>query len=203
MASLTRWVLAHRRLVAVVWLLVTIVGMATSGAATKAMDQKFTVPGREGWETNVAIAKDYSGTGGNGSPLVTVVTLGAGQKATEPAVRGDLEAVESRIAKALPGSRIAGYASTGDTAFVSSDGRTTFSIAYPPPDPDQPFGDNPEAEKKARAALQGATVGGVPVHLTGFDALADQSGGQDGPGVLVEALLGGGGALLVLAFVFS
>jgi putative drug exporter of the RND superfamily len=203
MASFTRWVLAHRKLVAAVWILLTLVGIATSGAATKAMDQKFTVPGREGWETNVAIAEKYRGTGGNGAPLVPVVTLAPGRAATDPAVRGDLKNVEQRIAKTLPGSRIAGYASTGDDAFVSRDGRTTFVIAYPPPDPDQPFGDNPEAEKKARVALKGATVAGSPVHLTGFDALNNQAGGSEGPGVLVEALFGGFGALLVLAFVFA
>src|SRR6202011_2237728 len=42
-----------------------------------------------------------------------------------------------------------------------------------------------------------------PVHLTGYDALASQSGGGNGPGVLVEALLGGLGALFVLGFVFA
>ena len=47
------------------------------------------------------------------------------------------------------------------------------------------------------------TVAGAPVHVTGFDALSVQSGGGEGPGVLVEALLGGVGALLVLAFVFA
>ena len=41
------------------------------------------------------------------------------------------------------------------------------------------------------------------MHLSGFDALQRQTGGGDGPGVLVEALLGGLGALLVLAFVFG
>ena len=41
------------------------------------------------------------------------------------------------------------------------------------------------------------------MHLTGYDALAAQSGGGDGPGVLLEALLGGAGALIVLAFVFA
>jgi RND superfamily putative drug exporter len=47
------------------------------------------------------------------------------------------------------------------------------------------------------------TVGGSPVHLTGFDALQKQSGSSDGPGVLLEAVVGGLGALLVLAFVFA
>jgi RND superfamily putative drug exporter len=47
------------------------------------------------------------------------------------------------------------------------------------------------------------TVGGAPVHLTGYDALANETGGNEGPGVLLEALLGGLGALVVLAFVFG
>ena len=42
------------------------------------------------------------------------------------------------------------------------------------------------------------------MHLTGFDALADDSGSDsDGPGVLLEAVLGGFGALIVLTFVFA
>src|SRR5919198_647318 len=203
MTAFTRWILAHRRLVVGFWVVLTLVGIATAGAATKAMDQKFSVPGKEGWETNQEIARHYRGTGGNGAPLVPVVTLPAGRSADDPAVRSGLQDVEQRIAKALPGSRVAGYASTHDKAFLSADGRTTFVVAYPPPDPDQPFGDNPKAEKKARAALRGATVAGAPVHLSGFDALNGQSGDTNGPGVLVEALLGGVGALVVLGFVFG
>jgi RND superfamily putative drug exporter len=204
MSSLTRWVLAHRRLVVGFWIVLTLVGIGTSGAATKAMKQKFSVPGREGWETNQAIARAYHGTGGNGAPLVPVVTLPAGRAASDPQVRAGLRDIERRITRALPGSRVAGYGSTGDKSFLSADGRTTFVVAYAPPDPDQPFGDNPKAEKKARAALRGMTVAGAPVHLSGFDALSNQSGGgSNGPGVLVEALLGGFGALLVLGFVFG
>src|SRR5205807_7403739 len=76
-------------------------------------------------------------------------------------------------------------------------------IAYPPQDPKQSFNDNPEAAKHAIKALRDTTVAGAPVRLTGFDALSVQSGGGNGPGVLVEALLGGFGALLVLGFVFG
>ncbi|MDT5015249.1 MAG: putative drug exporter of the superfamily, partial [Mycobacterium sp.] len=73
----------------------------------------------------------------------------------------------------------------------------------PPPDKDHPFGDNPNAEKNARKALACITVDGSPVHLTGYDALSNQSGDSNGPGVLVEAMVGGFGALLVLGFVFG
>src|SRR3954452_1600476 len=203
MTKLTRWVLAHRKLVVGFWVVVTLIGIATAGAATDAMKQKFSVPGREGWETNQEIAKNYRGTGGNGAPLVPVVTLPAGKAVSDASVRTQLRGVEQRVERALPGSRSAGYGSTGAGAFLSRDGRTAFTVAYPPPDPDQPFGDNPKAEKKARAALRGASVAGAPVHLTGYDALNAQGGDTNGPGVLLEAMLGGVGALLVLAFVFA
>ena len=75
---------------------------------------------------------------------------------------------------------------------------------YPQPDPDSFFGENPRAEKAASAVLRDATVGGAPVRLTGFDALMEDSGADnEGPGVLIEALIGGVGALLVLTFVFA
>jgi RND superfamily putative drug exporter len=201
--SLTRWVLGHKKIVVGFWLVLTIVGIASAGPATSALKQKFTVPGREGYETNVQIAKHYAGTGGEHAPLVPVVTLPAGKTVDSPGVRSDLKAVETRVERALPHARVASYASTGDRAFVSADGRTTFAVVNPLPDPDQPFGDNPNAEKDARSALRGVTVGGAPVHLSGFDALQQDSGGDNGPGVLAEALIGGAGALAVLAFVFA
>ncbi|HWX88350.1 MAG TPA: MMPL family transporter [Solirubrobacteraceae bacterium] len=203
MAPLTRWVLAHKRTVVVFWVALTLVGMASSGTASKALKQKFSVPGKEGWVTNQRIDQSFHGTGGNGAPLLPVVTLPAGQSPSSPSVRAELEAVEARLEHTLPGSRIAGYASTASKAFVSKDGHTTFIVAYPPPDRTQAFENNPKAAEKASAALRGMTVAGAPVHLTGFDVLSLQSGGGNGPGVLVEALLGGFGALLVLAFVFA
>ena len=204
MTSLTRWVLSHKRTVVLGWIFLTIAGVMASGPATDALDPEFSVPNREGWETNVEIAKQYNGTGGNTSPLLPVVTLPEGTRASSPDVRAELAQVDRKLRKALPGSRIASYASTGDDTFVSKDGRTTFAVIYPTPDPDSAFGENPRAEKAASAALKGATVAGQPVHLTGFDALFEDSGADsDGPGLLLEAVLGGLGALAVLTFVFA
>ncbi len=203
MASLTRWVLAHKRIVVIFWVVLTLIGFGSAGSATKALKQKFSVPGKEGWVTNQQIARDFHGTGGNGAPLLPVVTLPAGRSVSSPATVAELRSVETRLQATLPGSRVAGYASTHSSTFVSKDGRTTFIAAYPPPDRTQAFEDNPKAAEKATAALKGTSVAGAPVHVTGFDALSLQSGGGSGPGVLVEALLGGFGALLVLAFVFA
>ena len=203
MAPLTRWVLAHKKTVVVSWILLTVAGIMAAGPASKALDQKFSVPNKEGWETNEAIAAKYNGTGGDTSPLLPVVTLPAGKSVDSPQVKSDLNKLDDTLAKTLPGSRVASYASTGNKAFVSDDGHTTFAIVYPKPDPDSSFGDNPNAAKDVKAAVSGATVAGAPVHVTGFDALQASTGGGDGPGVLLEAVVGGFGALIVLAFVFA
>jgi RND superfamily putative drug exporter len=203
MSSLTRWVLAHKRIVVATWIVLTIAGIAASGPASDALKQKFSVPNEEGWETNVAIAQKYKGTGGDSAPLIPVVALPDGKSVDSAGVRQQLAAVDRRLERALPRARVASYASTGDRAFVSKDGRTAFAIVYAPRDPDAVFGENPEAEHAARAALRGASVGGAPVHLTGFDALQEEAGGSEGPGVLAEALIGGLGALAVLVFVFA
>src|SRR3954468_9767584 len=198
-SSITQWVVKHRRLVIAFWAVLIFIGGAAAGPASKAMDQKFSVPGKEGWEANKEIEQRFHGTGGNSSPLVPVVAL----KRSAADSRSQLAALDEKGKQALPGARVTGYGSTGDKAFVSKDGKTAFVIAYPTPDPDQPFGDHPKAEKKLRKALAGVSIAGAAVHLTGYDALANETGGNEGPGVLLEALLGGLGALVILAFVFG
>jgi RND superfamily putative drug exporter len=201
LTRLTRTVLRHKRLIAVGWILLTIVGMAAAGPASKALDQRFSVPGREGWETSQDILRVY-GNGGESPPFLPVVHLPEGTTASDPQVRSELRRVERVAQKAVPGSRVAGYGSTGDPTFTSKDGRTAFIYVFPKRS-DDPFAGNVDSNRDLRNALRGQTVAGSPVVLTGYDALQDSSGNaDDGPGVLVEALLGGFGALIVLAFVF-
>jgi RND superfamily putative drug exporter len=202
-SGLTRWVLAHKRTVVISWLVLTIVGIAVAGPANDALVPGYSVPGKEGWETNEAIAARYGDTGRGTPPLVPVVVLPEGKTVDSPRVRAELAAVDERLRDALPGSRIASFASTGDRAFVSEDGRTIFAVAYPRPDPGSQWGEAPEAAKAAHRALEGATVAGAPVRLTGIDALQDSEADGGGTSVLVEALIGGFGALLVLIFVFA
>lgn len=96
MTVLTRWVFAHRRLVVALWIVLIVAGIATAGAATKAMDQKSSVPGKEGWETSLKIAETFRGTGGNVAPLVPVIALPAGTAVTDPGVDEELSRVEQR-----------------------------------------------------------------------------------------------------------
>ena len=73
----------------------------------------------------------YAGTGGDAVPLLPVVALPQGKTVETPGVRRDLARVDATLAKALPGARIASYASTGDRTFVSKDGRTVYALVYP------------------------------------------------------------------------
>src|SRR3954465_7540042 len=110
MTAITRWVLAHKRAVVAFWVIVTLVGGAAAGPASDALSQKFSVPGKEGWETNQQIARLYKGTGGNAAPLMPVVTLPQG--ATARGARAELAALERRVTRALPGARVTGFGST-------------------------------------------------------------------------------------------
>jgi RND superfamily putative drug exporter len=201
MPALARWVLDHKRLVVGLWAAVTVAAFAAIGPAGKSLSQQFSVPGREGFETNRQIAEIY-GNGGDVAPLVPVVRLPRGTTVDSRGVKPELAAALARVKAALPAARIASYTSTGDDAFVSADRRTTFALVYIPARGGVDQG-QPEA-RLAEKALAGATVGGADVKVTGLDAL--RATGNDtqgtGTGVLLGTLLAALGALLVLAFVF-
>jgi len=200
LVRLTRFSLRHRKLVVFFWLMLTAAGVFASGKAFNAFSDQYSVPGREGYETNAAITRGF-GNGGNSAPIVAVVSLPHGS-VRSPAVHSALGRIDAAIRHSVPNVRLTSYASTGSRAFVSMGGRTTFVLAYAPPKPGS-FGQNPAAAKAVAAALRGVHLPGGSVHVTGFDALNASSGQKGGLGILAEAVLGGFGALLVLAFVFA
>jgi RND superfamily putative drug exporter len=203
LATLTRFVLSHKRLVVGFWIVVTIAAFAAIKPASDALTQQFPIPGREGYEADQRIAKLY-GTGGDVAPMVPVVTLREGTTVDSPGVKLQLAGALAKVQAALPRARIASYASTGDPAFVSNDRRTTFALVYIA---DVPGLEPGQAEaKRAQAALAGVRVGGAPVRVTGVEALRGAAAAGDGNthvGVLAEVLVAGLGALVILAFVFG
>jgi RND superfamily putative drug exporter len=201
----TRWVLAHKRLVAGFWILVTVAAFAAVTPAGDALSGEFSVPGREGFETNREIASVY-GNGGDVAPIVPVVALPEGTTVDSPGVTAELDAALAKVQAALPDARLASYASTGDPAFVSEDRRTTYALVYIP----QLDGLEPgqSEARRAQEAVEGVTVGGSPVEVTGVEALRASAAAGEGAdntsvSVLVEVLVAGAGALVVLAFVFG
>lgn len=124
MTDITWWSLRHKRLVIGFWLVLTLLGMAFAGRAAKTLSQGYSIPGRESYLANAAISRGF-GSGGDGPPLVAVVTLPTGMRAGSPTVLAGLNKVSARIERAVPHARVASLATTGDHAFVSRDGRTT------------------------------------------------------------------------------
>src|SRR5947199_7737377 len=107
-----------------------------------------------------------------------------------------------RALEASPGARASSFFSTGSSAYVSKDRHTTFMELYPA------GAANLDTKSGAGAILTAAKTGlpsGVSVHVTGHDAImeANQKGKTGGPSLLVEALIGGLGALVILFFVFG
>jgi RND superfamily putative drug exporter len=160
MQRLTRRVLRHKRLVGVSWVLLTLVGIAAAGPASSALDQRFSVPGREGWEASQRIERVY-GNGGETLPLVPVVALSQGRTVASPGVRDEFRRLEDTARKAVPRSRVAGFGSTGDRTFTSRDGRTAFVYVFAPRS-DDPFGGNVDVQRDLRNALRGQSVGERP-----------------------------------------
>ena len=201
MSPLTRLVMARRRFVALAWVVLALVGAWAASGISDALSQSFDAPGRPAFEANRAIV-GATGSGGVVNPIVLVARPEQGRSVTDPDVREELRDAVERIAREIPGSRA--VSSTGATGegLDARDGRTSVAYVFPPvgrPAPDE----NPEALAAARRVAADTDVGGRPLGVTGIEALTDDSGGGGGVGLLVETLVGGLGALIVLAWVFS
>jgi RND superfamily putative drug exporter len=205
MKSLTRWILAHKSIVAVFWTALTFAGFFGASQVTDELDEQFSMPSSPAYAVSQEIEERFD-SGGDAEPLVAVATLPAGASVREPGVGEDLRQLEQRLAAAMPGARIASYGSTGERAYVSDDGRTTFALAYPRieqgqgPDPEG----SPETLEAARRAVAEAEVGGAEVLLTGRPALEEVPESEAAePSFLSETLIAGVAALVVLIFVFA
>lgn len=198
MERLTRWVLAHRWPVVVVWLVLMAVGGATASGTIDRLSYESRLPDRQAQQANDTLAERFGGTGGKNAPLLLVVTVPQGTRADSPAVRREWEALVEKVTP--PGGRGVSYASTGREALLSGDRRTTVALVYPPGTPSQsPYDAFLPGIKKT---VEGAGIAGAPVELTGQPVLSGRdSGAARSP--LYETLIGALGALLVLALVFA
>jgi RND superfamily putative drug exporter len=186
-------VLARRWLFVAAWVVLVFLGIVASGRLADRWFESFSIPGYAAYEANQRTLEAFGS--GEYPPLVAVFRSdGDVTKAT-----GIEDAVEAEAAK-WPGSRFTSYFSTGSDAYLSGDRRTTFATIYPPGN-QQFLPSNRIAQ--VRAALQEATPAGVQSHLTGRDPLFEDVGGAEGPSLLIEILIGGVGALIVLLFVFG
>ena len=199
MPALTRFVLRHKALVALFWVVVAAVGVMTISGTTHRMTNNFAMPG-QAFKVNNQIASQY-GNGGSQAPYLPVITVPAGQKVTDPATAAATGRAFAALARAIPDVRIADYATTHNPAFVTSDGRSTFALVYTAPVAG--FGGSnlgPAIDRAVTAAAPASWHVGV----TGSQLLANgQPSSSKGTGIMAEAMIGSLGALVILALVFA
>ncbi|MDQ3656458.1 MAG: MMPL family transporter [Chloroflexota bacterium] len=196
--SISRFVLRHKVWVALLWLIVTITSVATLPWVFDNLSESFDMPGSESADMAAETAATY-GNDGSFAPLVMVVTLPEGQSVESAGVREEWLALEAQVIAAEPSARTVSWATTGDPAFVSDDGRTTFGLVYFATD-----GFALRGLAEVRESVEDVTISDAPVLLTGRPVLESEFSGEEGDsGVLIETLIGGLGALIVLLYIFG
>ena len=198
MQALTRFVLRHKALVAICWLVIAVAGAVTIGGTTHRMTNNFAMPG-QAFRVDNQIVAEY-GNGGSQAPYIPVLTAPAGQRMTEPAIAAAAGRVFGSITASVPDARVVDYASTGSQRFVTGDGRTTFALVFTAPTTGFSAPDlSPEISRAVTAALPP----GWRFGLTGETLLANGSATSKGTGIIVETIIGSTGALVILALVFG
>jgi putative drug exporter of the RND superfamily len=196
LARLAHFVTRHRWPVIAVWVVLTLFGGFAAGRVSKRWYQSFSIPGKSAYEANQRTLKTF----GVGVRPPTVVVFHTDGDATKSAA---IEAAMGRAAHANPGALTSSYFSTQhNLAYVSKDRHTVFQEIYPA---GLAKFDTKSGADHTRAVAAAGLPSGITVQVTGHDPLEEASthGSSGGPSVLLEALIGGLGALVILMFVFG
>jgi RND superfamily putative drug exporter len=195
LARLAHVIARRRKAVIVLWVILTLFGGFAAGRVSKRWYQSFSIPGKSAYEANQRTLRAF-GTGVRPPNVVVFHTTGDATKSV--AIKQAME----RAAATMPGARTSSYFSTGNLMYVSRDRHTTFEEVYPP---GIAKFDTKSGATKMRATAANGLPAGTTVAVTGHDPLEEASthGSGGGPSVLLEGVIGGLGALVILLFVFG
>jgi putative drug exporter of the RND superfamily len=195
LTRLAHLVVRRRRAVIGAWLVLTLLGGFAAARVSNRWLQSFTIPGYSAYEASQRTV-DRFGTGERPPNVVVFRTNGDATRSEA------VLAAMRRAAKTSPGARTSSYFSTGSDAYLSKDRHMTFMEVYPAGSPR--FDNQSGADAMLKAASAGLPAG-TTVHVTGHDPIMEASskGETAGPSLLVETLIGGFGALIILFFVFG
>jgi putative drug exporter of the RND superfamily len=185
----------HRWAVIGCWLALTLFGAFAAGKVSTRWYQSFAIPDKPAYEASQRTLEAF---GAGARPPSVVVFHTSGDATRSEAI----EQAMRRAAATMPGARTSSYFSTGNLMYVSPDRHTTFAEIHPP----GPVRfDARSGAEQMRAAAARTLPAGITVNVTGHDPLAEASmhGSTGGSSVLLEALIGGLAALVILLFVFG
>ena len=194
LARLAHVVARHRWKVIGAWIVLTLFGGFAAGQVSKRWYQSFSIPGKSAYEANQRTLKTF-GTGVRPPDVVVFHTDGDATKSSA------IRAAMLRVSGADPAARTSSYFSTHDLMYVSKDRHTTFMEVYPP---GLATFSTRSGAYGIRAEAAAGLPAGIQVEVTGHDPLEEASShGGGGGNVLVEAVIGGLGAVVILLFVFG
>ena len=199
LSSLGHVVTRRRWIVIGAWIALTFAGAVAAGKLSDRWFESFSIPGFSAYEANQRTLERFGS--GEQVPLIAVLSAPGRDITKVPGLDRAIEAANAVVRKEMRGrSRVGSWFETHDEMYLSRDRSTMVATIYPPGN--ATFSTFPPIAE-ARAALEQATPPGVESHLTGRDAIFESQGGETGPGVLTETLLGAVGALVILLFVFG
>src|SRR5438105_531583 len=178
-----------------VWIVLTLIGGVAAGKLSSRWFQSFSIPGRSAYEASQRTLHDF---GVAVRPPNVVVFHTSGDATKSVAIKQAMQ----RAAGAMPGALTSSYFSTHNSMYVSSDKHTAIQEIYPRGVAKFDTKSGASATRKAAAA---GLPAGISVHVTGHDPLEEASlhGSSGSSSVLLEGLVGGLGALVILLFVFG
>ena len=197
MERLAYYVVHHRRLVIGAWILLTAFGAFSAGKVSDRWLEDFSIPGAPGYEADQrALAKL-----GNGELFPARDRLPCRRGRDEGAGRrGRRSRRSSRPTPALASAR-------SSTRVTTSTCRTTARSRSRTSTRPGEFSFEGVSLEPTEKALAAAVPNGVEGWVTGIDALYAESSeteaGSEPPSMLVEAMIGGLGALVILLFTFG
>src|SRR5205085_1079710 len=185
----------HRWPVIAGWIVLTLVGGVAAGKLSSRWYQSFSIPGKPAYE---ASQRTLHALGVGVRPPNVVVFHTTRDATRSVAIRQAMQ----RAAATMPGALTSSYFSTHNLMYVSKDRHTAFLEIYPP---GKAKFDTKSGAKQIRAAAAAGLPAGITVNVTGHDPLEEASthGNSGSSSVLLEAMIGGLGALVILLFVFG
>src|SRR4051794_17553558 len=186
----------YRWPVILLWVVLTLIGGVAAGKLSTRWYQSTAIPGKPAYETGQQTLKAFGA--GVRAPNVVVFHSASGDVTKSAAVRAAMARVDKANGAALTSS----YFSTHSRAYVSRDEHTTFQEVYLP---GRAGVDKKSGAAKMRAVAAAGLPAGITVNVTGRDALdeANNNATSGNSSVLLEGLIGGLGALIILLFVFG
>ena len=195
LTRLAHLIVRRRWLVIGIWVFLTVFGVFATGKVADRWYTATAIPGQPAYE---ASQRSLHALGiGDRTPIVVVVHTNGDATKSAP-----VEQAMQRAAATVPGAFTSSFFTTGSSIYVSHDRQTAFQMLYPP---------GPEGvtvlsgANDIRAAAAAGLPPGTTVNVTGRLALDEATKNSSGGGasVLLEVLIGGIGALVILLFVFG